>query len=46
MSIIEYVINAIKYAVDKKEKPVWNVSVIAIIVTLLFAVYFFVPAVL
>ena len=46
MSIIEYVINAIKYAVDKKEKPVWNVSIIAIVVTLLFAVYFFVPAVL
>ncbi|MBQ8441026.1 MAG: NCS2 family permease [Clostridia bacterium] len=46
MSILAYVIEAIKYAVTKKEKPQWNVSVIAIIVSLLFVVYFFVPATL
>ncbi|MBE5743115.1 MAG: NCS2 family permease [Clostridiales bacterium] len=43
MSAIAYVVEAIKYAIDKKEKPVWNVSVVALIVTALFAVYFFVP---
>ena len=46
MSIIAYLIEVIKYAVTKKEKPTWNVSVIAIVVTLLFCVYFFVPATL
>ncbi|MBQ8817227.1 MAG: NCS2 family permease [Clostridia bacterium] len=46
MSALSYVISAIKYAVNKKEKPVWNISVVAIIVSLLFCVYFFVPATL
>ena len=46
MSILAYVIEAIKYAITKKDKPQWNVSVIAIIVSLLFVVYFFVPATL
>ncbi len=43
MSILAYFIELIKYAVTKKEKPTWNVSVVAIIVALLFCVYFFVP---
>ena len=43
MSVIAYLIDAIKYAANKKEKPVWNVSTVAIIVTLLFCLYFFVP---
>jgi len=51
MSIISYVIEIIKYSILKKkakegetiEKPKWEVSVIAIIVALLFIVYFFVP---
>ena len=30
--------------VEKIEKPKWNVSIVAIIVTVLFLVYFFVPA--
>ena len=46
MSIVAYFIDLIKYAVNKKEKPVWNVSAVAIIVSLLFCVYFFVPATL
>ena len=54
MSAIAYVVEAIKYAVLKKkaaegeevEKPTWNVSVVAIVVSLLFVVYFFVPAAL
>ncbi|MBR6737710.1 MAG: NCS2 family permease [Clostridia bacterium] len=45
MSTLEYLIKLVKYAIDKKEKPTWNVSVIAIIVTVLFLAYFFVPAV-
>ncbi len=46
MSTLAYIVDAIKYAITKKEKPVWNVSVTAIVVTVLFAVYFFVPATL
>ncbi len=46
MSIVAYLIDLIKYAITKKEKPTWNVSVVAIIVSVLFCVYFFVPATL
>ncbi len=46
MSAISYVIELIKSAITKTEKPVWNVSLVAIIVSLLFCVYFFVPAVI
>ena len=44
MSAIEYVISLIKYAVTKQDKPEWKVSIITVIVSLLFCVYFFVPA--
>ena len=43
MNSIAYLVSLVKYAIDKKEKPVWNISVVAIIVTALFLVYFFVP---
>ena len=43
MNAIEYVINFVKYLITKEEKPVWNVSIVALIVTALFLVYFFVP---
>ena len=48
MATVSFVIEAIKYGVTKKknpkaEKPVWSVSVVALIVTALFLVYFFVP---
>jgi AGZA family xanthine/uracil permease-like MFS transporter len=43
MSAVAYLISLVKYAVDKKEKPEWKVSVVALIVTVLFCVYFFVP---
>ena len=54
MAIIAYVVEIIKYSVQKKkaadgqeiEKPKWPVSIIAIIVTVLFVIYFFVPATL
>lgn len=47
MSLIAYVIDAIKYAATKKgEAPKWNVSTVAIVVTVLFLVYFFVPVTL
>ena len=48
MSSAAYVIDAIKYAVNKNgetEKPKWEVSVVALIVTALFIVYLFVPTV-
>ena len=43
MNAIEYLVKLVKYGIDKKEKPVWNISVVALIVTALFLVYFFVP---
>ena len=43
MSLVAYLIAVVKYAIDKKEKPVWNLSVVALVVTVLFCVYFFVP---
>ena len=46
MSAIAYVVSLVKYAIDKKEKPVWNVSVVALVVTALFCLYFFMPVVL
>ena len=46
MSALAYVVDLIKSAITKTEKPEWNVSLVAIIVSLLFCVYFFVPAVL
>ena len=50
MSAVAFAVESIKYAVTKKknpeaEKPKWDVSVVAIIVTVLFLVYFFVPTV-
>ena len=52
MSAISYVVEIIKYAILKKkaedgevvEKPKWEVSIIALVVTALFLVYFLVPA--
>ena len=48
MSAISYLVDFIKYSVAKKsdenaEKPEWTVSVVAIVVTVLFLAYFFVP---
>ena len=44
MSTMEYIVSLIKYMITKKEKPEWKVSVVTIVVSLLFCVYFFVPA--
>ncbi len=48
MSALTYVVEAIKHAITKKDedKPVWSVSIVALIVTALFCVYFFVPVTL
>ena len=43
MSIIAYLVELIVSAIKKTEKPKWEVSVVAIVVSLLFVVYFFVP---
>lgn len=55
-AILSYVIislfiiagSAIKYAITKKEedKPVWDISIVTIIIAVLFIIYFFVPTVL
>ena len=44
MSCLEYVIGLVKYAITKKDKPEWKISPITIVVSLLFCVYFFIPA--
>ncbi len=44
MSLVSYVIELIKSAVKKTEKPKCEFSAVAIIVSILFIVYFFVPA--
>ena len=50
MSAVAYLVEYIKYAVKGKkngeEAPKWKVSVVALVVTALFLVYFFVPTTL
>ena len=46
MNLVAYGVNWIVYAINKKEKPVWNLHVVTLVVSALFLVYFFVPAVL
>lgn len=46
MSVFTYLIRLIISAVKKTEKPVFDVSAVAIIVSVLFAIYFFVPVTL
>ena len=45
MSVAAYLVELVKYAITKKNKPEFKVSIVAIIVSLLFCVYFFVPSV-
>ena len=48
MALVSYAVEMIVYACkkEKAEKPKFSVSIVAIVVTALFLVYFFVPAVL
>ena len=46
IELICYVTSLIKYAIDKKEKPAWNISVVTLVIAALFIIYFFVPTVL
>lgn len=46
MSALTYLVELVISAVKKTEKPEWNVSVVALVVSALFAVYFFVPTTL
>lgn len=46
MSAISYLVELIISAVKKTEKPKWEVSIITLVVTALFIVYFFVPTTL
>jgi len=48
ISLVYYVASAIKYVCTKKEenKPVWEISIVTLIIAALFVVYFFVPTVL
>jgi len=47
ISLIYFVVAAIKHAITKKDedKPVWEVSIVTLIIAALFIVYFFVPTV-
>ncbi|MBQ2701982.1 MAG: NCS2 family permease [Clostridia bacterium] len=44
MAALSYVVELIVSLVKKTEKPKWEVSIVALVVTALFVVYFFVPA--
>ncbi|MBQ2876428.1 MAG: NCS2 family permease [Clostridia bacterium] len=44
MSTVGYLVDLIISAIKKTERPKWQVSAVAIIVSALFAIYFFVPA--
>ena len=46
MSVVAYFIELAKASAKKEEKPQWEISVVAIVVSLLFCVYFFVPVTL
>ena len=49
IGVLSYLVDLVKYAACKqenKEKPVWKVSVVTIVISLLFVVYFFVPTVI
>ena len=46
MTAFSYLISLVKYAITKKDKPEWTLSPVAIVVSVLFCVYFFVPATL
>ena len=49
IAVLAYLADLIKYAVSKEEgkvKPVWEVSLVTLIIAALFVVYFFVPTVL
>lgn len=45
IAIVSYLVDKIKYWCHKGENPKWEVSVVAIVVCLLFAIYFLVPTV-
>ena len=44
MNLVSYVVELIVAAIKKIEKPEWKISTVSIVVSLLFVVYFFVPA--
>ena len=43
IDLCEYVVNFVAYKFGKKEKPVWDMHVVLLIIAALFIVYFFVP---
>lgn len=38
-----YIVNIIKYAINKKEKPAWEIHPVTGVICILFLLYFFVP---
>lgn len=44
MTAVTYLVELIAAKVKNTEKPKWSISVVTIIVSFLFLVYFFVPA--
>ncbi|MBR5449600.1 MAG: NCS2 family permease [Clostridia bacterium] len=43
LSTVCYLVKLVQALVKKTEKPKWDVSVVAVVVSVLFAIYFFVP---
>ncbi len=46
IALFTFLIDVIKYACNKGEKPKWEISIVALIVTALFLVYFLVPTII
>ena len=46
MTVLAYLVELIVACIKKTEKPVWSISTVAIVVSVLFAIYFFVPTVI
>ena len=44
MTVCAYLVNLIIAAIKKTEKPRWELTSVTVIVAILFAIYFFVPA--
>lgn len=43
IALCSYIVDWIAYKMNKKEKPVWDLHVVTLIIAALFIVYFFVP---
>ena len=46
MSLVLYLVKLVKFRIAKRDKPLFDISPVSIIVSIFFCFYFFVPATL